>query len=472
MFTNTNIFSRIDSYGSAIALVNDSGETITYNALSIWCSDFVEAIQGRPLTLLICNNSIIAISAYVALIKANLPVMLLHHSLPVEQVSHIIRQFKPGYVFHPQSYGNIQGIQNEKGFHDYILSKYNLNESIDIEGDLSLLLTTSGSTGSTKFVRISQQNLLTNTRDIANSLAIDQQHTSITTMPMSYTYGLSIINTHLNRGGTLLASERSIISKDFFQALTDFQVTSFGGVPFIYETLIKLKFWHLLPSSIEYLTQAGGKLNHDAFTLLAQHCNKRDIRFYSMYGQTEATARMSILDQTMSTLKTGSIGKPIGNSEFLIKDEAGTIIFEPHQSGVLHFKGENVSLGYAESFADLNQGDCNQGVLNTGDVGYFDEDGYFYIIGREKRFVKVHGHRVSLDEIESIIARMGVDVAVIGEDDRISIFLLPQAKDRNVIKHIARETRIPKRIFCINESEFIPRLKSGKIDYRTLANHV
>lgn len=462
------IFSHFVDFGSTTALTSIAGESLTYEELEQLADQLSARIPRHTLVVLICENSVYCAAVYSALISRERPVMLLHHNITPAFLANILEHFQPGHLISPAGYSlPCSGDAVEAAGH-YRITAIN-PQPAPTHPDLALLLTTSGSTGSHKFVRISHKNLLVNTRDIVKGLNIGADQRSITTMPMSYTYGLSIINTHLYSGATLVVDELPIVSKDFFRALSDFEITSFGGVPFTFETLLKLKFWRSLPTSVQYLTQAGGALKKPVFKEMVKQSQEKQVRFYSMYGQTEATARMAILDHAYAAIKTGSIGTPVSSGRFLLLNEQEQAITSPHQQGTLYYLGDNVSMGYASNWQDLQKGDNNRGTINTGDIAYFDEDGFYYIVGREKRFVKIHGHRVSLDEIESILANMGLESAVLGEDDAIRIYTPPQSTTPDILKQLAKTTRIPARIFTLKEQEIIPRLKSGKIDYQSLA---
>ena len=482
MKSEYSLFQGLSNYSDKIALRDLDGNAVSYLDLANFAdklkTQFAEIapledsnVNKRALTILVCRNDISSISLYIALIRNHLPVMLLHESISDDFLSSIIHRFKPGYVLTTkESQHKPNNLRDQGEIYNHRILAPKDQTVTDIHPELALLLTTSGSTGSTKFVRLSYKNLHTNTVDISTGLGVENEHNTITTMPMSYTYGLSIINTHVFNGGTILASDASIVSKEFFNALEDFKISSFGGVPFTYETLIKLKFWKKLPESVEYLTQAGGKLKEKAFKSIVEQCGERDIRFFSMYGQTEATARMSILDHALSEEKSGSIGKPIGSGRFLLLNEQEEAIYAANQKETLDYIGDNACLGYAENHQDLAKPDANQGCLNTGDIAYYDEDGFYYIVGREKRFVKVNGHRVSLDEIETLLSSMGLESAVLGEDDNIKIFVADENAQQAQLKELSQATKIPSRVFSLKTQDHIPRLKSGKVDYKALAS--
>jgi len=467
---NDNIFSRIHSYDDTPALIGKQSAVVTFDDLCAWSTNILPYMEGRHLTLIICNNHIDVVSAYVTCIRANIPVILLHESIVDEFLEEILERFKPRYLFFPskRELPTAVEVMNQVGM--YSLGRCYDDTDYVIDRNLALLLTTSGSTGSIKFVRISHDNLLANTADIARTLLIDKCDRTITMMPMSYTYGLSVINTHLFSGASIVVDECSIVSKEFFQHIESHDVSTLNGVPFTYETLIRLKFWKKLPKSLRRMTQAGGKLKLKEFEKISDICAELDIDFYSMYGQTEATARMSILDSGMAVEKKGSIGLAIGNGEFELRGADGERILEPNIIGSLTYVGGNVTYGYATGWQDLAELGDAPSMLDTGDVAYFDAEGYYYIVGREKRFVKIHGNRVSLDEIEAILSGMGVENAVLGKDDEIRVFIPERQLDVDVFKVLSKKTKIPRRIFQVFDRNDIPRLQSGKVDYQTLAS--
>ena len=174
---------------------------------------------------------------------------------------------------------------------------------------------------------------------------------------------------------------------------------------------------------LKTITQAGGKLNDELNLEFSKYCNNTNKRFFVMYGQTEATARMSYLPHENSIDKLGSIGIPIPGGEFSLINKDMQKVNKPNTVGELIYKGKNVSLGYASCIADLKKGDENKGILHTGDLATRDVDGYYYIVGREKRFVKLFGNRVNLDETERLIKVITPDCACIGVNDKMIIFI-------------------------------------------------
>ena len=186
-----------------------------------------------------------------------------------------------------------------------------------------------------------------------------------------------------------------------------------------------------------------------------------------MYGSTEATARMSYLSHEYATTKTGSIGKPIEGGQFIISDSLGRPITDSNISGSLVYRGENVTLGYATSYRNLSDGDNNNGSLHTGDIATRDDEGFYYIVGRESRFVKIYGHRLNLDELEEIIKDIGYDCACVGSDDDITIYITERT-NTDLKKIITSTTGLNHRCMTIQPIIKIPRTENGKIDYLSL----
>ena len=347
--------------------------------------------------------------------------------------------------------------------------EYNEGKRARLHPELGLLLTTSGSTGSPKLVRQSENNVIVNAAAIVDYLEISEFDRAITTLPMSYTYGLSVINSHLLAGAELLLTDISIMQREFWDFFKKEKASSLAGVPYTYEMLKKLKFTNMMLPSLKYMTQAGGRLRpdlHREFAEFAQHTRKR---FYVMYGQTEATARMSYVPYMRSVEKAGSIGVPIPGGGLTLEDEQGNLVEKPHVVGELVYHGPNVTFGYATGVADLGKGDENLGVLHTGDMAEMDEDGYFFITGRKKRFLKIYGNRVSLDECEELIEKhFSVECACTGEDDEMKIFVTGKIGESVVVDFISGKTGLNPKAFTVKTVDAIPRSGSGKKAYGEL----
>ena len=188
-----------------------------------------------------------------------------------------------------------------------------------------------------------------------------------------------------------------------------------------------------------------------------------------MYGSTEATSRMSYLDWKISKKKLGSIGKPIPGGKMWLIDSKNRIIKKYFKQGKIVYKGKNVSMGYAENYKDLIKKDENKGYLVTGDVGYKDPQNFFFITGREKRFIKIFGNRINLDEIEDKLKEEGIICACNEKNDLLNMYIENKQKISAIEKFFSNKIIINRRYIKINLVKKIPRGSNGKIQYSKLS---
>lgn len=464
-----NFYDHITEYSNATAFITDGSGQFTYKELLHEADVFKRHIKERCLIFCLCDNCIESLVGYIGFLRGRVVPLLLNSNISLDLLQKLIETYKPEYIWLPREKAAVvEGCQEIYAFQKYILAKTKFSIDYKIHDDLALLLTTSGSTGSPKLVRQSYKNITANANSIVQYLQISSVDRPITTLPMSYTYGLSILNSHLLKGASIVLTTKSLFDRSFWELIKTNKATTFGGVPYIYEMLKKLRFLKMDLSSIKVLTQAGGKLNKSLAEEFATQCKAKGIDFIMMYGQTEATARMSYLPVEYSITKAGSIGIPIPGGEFWIEDSQGNIISESNVDGELMYKGDNVTLGYAMSCYDLSKGDENGGILKTGDVARRDVDGFYYITGRKKRFLKLFGNRVNLDDIEQMLKEQGYDCACTGEDDNLKIFITRLDKQQEVKSFITGKTGIPQSGIKIMYMERIPRNEVGKILYADL----
>lgn len=454
-----------------IAAIDDKGDKISYSELADVWKDISSIIPRRKLVFSICSNTIGSMVGYTAFLKNDIVPLLLSSDLDRNLLESLLNTYKPAYIWIPSNrIKEFKGYKVKLNLYSYSLLKTNFEEEYELYEDLALLLTTSGSTGSPKLVRQSYKNILANTKSICQYLSIDENERPITTLPMNYTYGLSIINSHLYVGATILLTDKSIMEKDFWEFFKVEKATSFGGVPYTYEILNKLRFNRMELPSLKTMTQAGGKLSPELHKKYAQYAEERKIAFIVMYGQTEATARMAYLPKEMALEKYGSMGIPIPGGRFSLMDINNNEILKPNVVGELKYYGENVTLGYAECGEDLAKGDDNNGVLVTGDMAKRDDDGYYYIVGRKKRFLKIFGNRVNLDEVERIIKGkfQTLDCACTGVDDKMYIYITDAAYLKEIRTYISQVTGLNMKAFEVKEIKVIPKNDAGKTLYKKL----
>jgi acyl-CoA synthetase (AMP-forming)/AMP-acid ligase II len=403
-------------------------------------------------------------------LQADCVSLLLNKEIDLHLLDHLVQIYQPGYIWIPEkdllSFPNWQFCVS---ISSYSLLKNLETVRVTMPSELALLLTTSGSTGSPRLVRLSKKNLMSNAESIVDYLHITKEEKPITSLPMYYSYGLSILNSHLITGATILLTDYSYIQKEFWNFAEEKECTSFAGVPFTYEILKKIRFWDKSIPTLKTLTQAGGKLDNSLLEYFITNAHQRNIRFYLMYGQTEATARMSYLPLEQSLEKLGSIGIAIPGGHFELKNSTGDLISESNQIGELVYKGDNVSLGYAECAEDLMRGDDNQSVLFTGDLAYYDQDGFYYITGRKKRFLKLFGNRISLDYTENLLRSICNNCVCVGTDNKMIIYITEQDKSEEILLFLTNTTKLNRIAFEVRHIDKIPRSNTGKILYSDLS---
>jgi long-chain acyl-CoA synthetase len=455
------------SHPERVAALSDNGDGITYRELISFAENVRSAVPARSLVFCLCSNTLGSLAGYTAFLGSRIVPLLLGSSLDKELFDRLIEEYRPSYLWVPESYQS--SLPTVLGGYGYSLRKTPF-PSPALHDDLALLLTTSGSTGSPNLVRQSYDNLDANTASIVEYLKLTDQERPITTLPMEYTYGLSIINSHLAVGATVLLTTKTLMQKEFWDFFKLREATSFGGVPYTYEMLKRLRFSRMALPSLTTMTQAGGKLStelHREFAQLAQDTGRC---FFVMYGQAEATARISCLPPDRSLEKCGSIGIAIPGGELRVVDGQGKAVTEPNIPGELVYEGRNVALGYARSAGDLSKGSENGSTLATGDIATCDADGFYYIVGRRKRFVKIFGNRVNLDEAERLIqsAFPDIGVACAGSDDHMIVFTTGQDRADAVKRFISEKTGLNPAAFSVTQIQAIPRNDAGKTLYAQL----
>ena len=458
-----------DQYLENVALIDKNGSFLSYSDLIIKIKQFSRVFERRHLVFIVGENDVSSIAFYLSCLESDMVPLLLSPKIKIDKLKDLVEVYKPRYIF--QKLEDLyKGYSLALRDQSYSLLINNNNLVVQFNSKLALLLTTSGSTGSPKLVRLTKKNLISNARSISNYLKISPVDRVITSLPFNYSYGLSVINSHLISGSSIVLSNASMIEGEFWNKINEYSVTGLSGVPYNYEMILKLGINRLKIPSINTMTQAGGKLYFEKIKNIYDGLKSKKIDFYSMYGQTEATARISYLAPNDILRKKGSIGKAIPNGKLWIEDKNGKVIDRSNTIGELIYSGDNVSMGYANSLDDLKLGDINKGKLRTGDLAQFDSEGYFYIKGSINRFIKVFGNRISLDSVEEIISNMGFECATTGEENLLLIFVEnhPSLSKDSLRKNISNLIGINQKAIEISSIDILPRLINGKIDYKAL----
>lgn len=405
---------------------------------------------GR-LVFLFADNSVPAVIAYLAAVENGNAVALLDAGLPDPMALRLVEAYRPDVVVHPAE----REPALPAGYRRLDAETWE-NRAIGrpVHADLAVLLTTSGSTGSPKFVRLSRRNIEANAESIVASLGITSADRAVTSLPLHYGYGMSVLTSHLVAGASVLVGDIDLMDPGLFARLDRHRVTSFAGVPFTYQTLRRVGFDPARLPHMRTLTQAGGRLDPAIAATFAAGMATHGGKFFVMYGQTEASPRIAAYPVNDHPGKRGSAGRAIPGVELTVRD------------GVVRCRGENVMMGYAESRADLSKGDEHGDTLDTGDLGHLDSDGFLFLTGRTGRVAKVAGLRVSLDEIEAMLSPHGPVAVVTDHAERLRIFHAGAPGDLH--RRLCRDLKLPMLAVVVTRLAELPALPNGKTDYRAL----
>lgn len=442
---------ELQSFGEAVALRTEDGLAVSYRELAARADAFAAKLgQKRRLLLIEAENAIEPLVAYLGALRGGHPVILAAAGSDNERV---VATFKPSATFIRK--GETWDLQLGCG------------EEAPMHPDLSVLLSTSGTTGATKLVRLSGAAVDANARSIVEYLGIGADDRAITSLPFHYSYGLSVVNSHLMAGATVLLTDRSVVDPEFWAFASVGEATSLAGVPYTYELLERAGFRDKVLPALRTLTQAGGRLAPEAVQRIAEWSATRGIRFFVMYGQTEATARMAYLPPEVAASRPEAIGVAIPGGRFELVGEDGAAIQTPGQAGELVYYGPNVMMGYATAPADLAAGQ-ELNALRTGDLAVRGADGLYRIVGRNSRFAKIFGLRISLDEVEAEVRRLGGSGVVVSDDEAIYVAVTSTSELRDLGQQLAARYKVPESIFQLTSWDDLPRLPSGKVDYQSI----
>jgi len=449
----------------AVALVcGVSRVAVSYGELAGLVEHFAERMLSpsgpRALGFIVACNDVSTVVGYLGAIRAGHALALLPATLNAGQMAYLLERYRPDWLLLPAGQAvpaAYSALAGEGG----VLCRRLVPDPGLLHPELALLLSTSGSTGSPKMVRLSAAAVAANAQAIAEYLAIGPEERAITTLPISYAYGLSVLNSHLHAGATVLLTDEPVLGRPFWDFCRDRQATSLAGVSYTYQMLRRLRLDRMDLPALRTLTQAGGALDAATKAEFLQMAEARDWRFFCMYGQTEAVARIAYVPAERLSGKLDAIGIAIPGGALSLAPETGELIY----------RGPNVMMGYAEGRADLARGDDLGGVLHTGDLASVDADGYFSLYGRLKRIAKVFGHRLNLDEIERglEIAFPAIRFAVVDGGDRLLVAAHGPLDPTAVAAVLRTSLGLHPTGFHLVQVDALPMTHNDKTDYRALA---
>ena len=459
--------------------ISDGTNAFTLEDFRSDVADWLFQIKPRSVVVVLGENVAEVAGAILLLIESGMIVLLVDRDSSDDYVAGLSSKFEASYILSSAAHRVGSSVEwfPEGEVHGQLKLTQCRGSRISL-GNTSLLLPTSGSTGSSKLVSISNTNIQVNASQIVDALEISREDNCLITLPLSYTYGLSMLLSHASVGSTLTLHQGSPIDRNLRETVHNGAITCLGGVPANYEIWNRLGWFDSPPSPrIRLMHQAGGHLRRDLNQKVAQHAFEYAYRFAVMYGQTEATARMTVVREEHMLSKMGSVGSPVKDGEVNIVPLDGSpgveidgdseVSKETRLEGEVIFRGANVASGYAENFEDLEK-DRLESDLHTGDTGYVDSDGVLFITGRLKRIAKISGIRINLDDIERLCHAYSPECAAVEINEQIVLFGVG-IKPEVVVAEVLGRTQLNRRTFKVLTVGSLPRLANHKIDYQALA---
>ncbi|MCW8889577.1 MAG: AMP-binding protein [Sedimenticola sp.] len=435
----------------------DGDQSYSFNEIFKLSEEVVSDIPKRSVIVIESHRDLDTVCTYIGALRNGVVPLLVDANLKDEAVARIANSYQAEFVF---GSGNrdLAGYESSGSARGKSVYSRNDKPGINVYEELCLLLPTSGSTGEAKCVRTSYDNLSQATQSIIRYLEMDESRVSISSLPLHYTYGLSVLNCALESRSRFVLSDKSWLEREFWSTVEKHAVTDLSGVPFMFQTLRRMRLSENILKNLKCVNQAGGRLEPVLTEYFVNYFLAQDISYFTMYGATEASPRISYVPYHNSKEKVGTVGIPIDIGR-LSTDAADGV-----SEGELIYEGPNVCLGYGYNREDLTLGDENNQLLRTGDIGFIDEDGYATIVGRKKRFVKVFGNSVNLDTIESMVRPVAGNSVALGADDKVLV-LITEGDTQQIKNIILENVTFPSRGLKVNKVSEIYMNASGKPDY-------
>lgn len=456
------LFKNLKKYKSKVALIDDKLNSVDYTELFEIKNRFKKLFPTGSIVLILVDNSIDSISSYIGFLDLKVVKVIVDNNISRKFFKDLEKKYNLNYVICLQNKMKFLSIKGYKILYGNVCYKKLGKKNLKINTINSLLLTTSGSTSSPKFVRLSQLNLIDNCSKIKKYFGLTHNSRAITSLQPAYSYAISIINSHISAGGSLIITKKNIMESKFWECFKKFKINSFYSVPIMIKYLEKIDFKILNSDNLKYIAIAGGGLENYYLRKISKYAKKRKIKIFYMYGQTETSPRMSYLNPKYFELKLGSIGQPLKGGKFFLKDEDGNIIKKSKRQGELIYSGKNVCLGYANNYKDLYLGDINKGILNTGDYAIRDSKNFYYITGRKKKISKIFGQRIDLDHLKKKPILKKIIKNIYSNDKELFIDTFKKNKFIEARNHVSSILKINKLYIKRYEETYKPEFKMIK----------
>ncbi|WP_049733025.1 AMP-binding protein [Rhizobium ecuadorense] len=461
--TPADLFSEIARADQRPALIFADGRTLSYADLDARTQRFAERL-GRGEKRLVAISADVSehvIVAYLGALRAGNAVAMLP---PCDDRlwREFLSAFQPDFTYRPAG-GRWRLVEETRPSQ----SQRQRQSAAPLHPDLALLLMTSGSSGLAKAVRLSYVNLDANARSIAHYLELSPADRTALVLPLHYSYGLSVLHSHLVAGGSIFIPGVSVVSEEFARLLGESGCTNLSGVPYSFELMERTRFRSHELMALRFMTVAGGRLAPELIRLYRDHMRANGGRLFVMYGQTEAAARIAFVPPASLADNEERIGIAIPGGSLSLVDDDGHPLDRAEVAGELVYAGPNVMMGYGTDRADLQRG-AEVAALKTGDIAMRDEDGFYRIVGRKSRFAKVAGLRIGFDIMEQVLAEKGIAAAVVGDDHGLQAYVSDARDADRALDMLVEASHLPASLVSVRARPELPRLASGKIDYAGL----
>ena len=417
------LHGRVFDLGRDGTAVVDEGREVSYRELAALSADAVKGLKPQTVKVVVNGQDLATVATFVGCVNSGVvPLMV-----PATMDPALLARLRSMYEGKPTS------------------------------PDLALLLTTSGSTGSPKLVRISRANLRADNEMSERLFSLDAATRMTMILPICYAWGLSVACAVLKAGGALVMTRRTVMDAELADVMLAAGATHLAGVPYMYEVLDRFRFFERKFPALRGLLVSGGALAPALRRKFAEEAKARGISFSEGYGQTETTGVMSTIRTDLLPERIGSIGRAGEGGRFRIDD------------GELVYEGPIVAMGYAVCAEDLLKGDEWKGVRRTGDLASIDAEGYVTLSGRASRFLKIFGNRVSLDEVENLVKDgfPGAGCAATGADGDLRVFVASAAPEE-VERFLVAKLHFNATVMKVRAVDAIPLNANGKTDYPKL----
>lgn len=452
----THFFDEIKE--NNIALIDSEGNVRTYKRLMEKALNYLSIVPKRSLVIILCDYSIETMEFYFSCLYNGVVPIMLDPASKASYIREIMEQYGVQYLF-----GKKKDVENY-GEEQYAENAYGIIRVSDKQtallDELAIILTTSGSTSNPKMVCLSVDNLAYNTEVMIQTYGLTEQDRGIITLPLQYAYGLTFVHMHWKIGASLILTNKSIVSTEFWRLYDQYLPTNMAGVPFTYELLERVGFLERDLGKLRFMSQSGGALPGNLKKKYILELAKKNVDLYVFLGLTEATGMVSYVPVPNNIQKINSVGIPAGDMKIQILDQE------------LVLSGRSVCLGYAQSWMDLQSIGDSQQTWYTGDMAYVDEDGYIVLAGRRKRIAKILGNRINLEDIDELIVNTFSDVicaCTCKEDSCIVANIQGTISDHDLKRCIIDNIQnIDESMIQIKRYDSLPRLSNGKIDFKEL----